>query len=164
MNGSCANETFMKKNIGKEAEESRNRNFGAGKKIPVYSVDWSFLSKALGTGFGGGIEFDAPYRIRSAKEREKKEREEKAAQAEKERQEKAEQKEITKAIKVAGTYVTVPGGVFTSDTWNRLEGVLVNSFVMSATEITCEKFKSITGISPASEKEDWDGNRGKRNS
>lgn len=151
-----------------------------GKKISVDSVDWSFSTRSFseewekkgilvdieGTrdGIWGGIEFDAPYRIRSAKEREKKEREEKVAQAEKERQEKAEQEAITKAIKVAGTYVTVPGGVFSENTFNGLEGVSVNSFVMSTTEITCEKFKSITGISPESEKKDWDGNCGKRNS
>ena len=40
MNGSCANETFMKKNIGNEAEESRNRD--SGRRIPVYLGRWGF--------------------------------------------------------------------------------------------------------------------------
>ncbi len=157
-----------------------------GKKISVDSVDWSFSERSFseewekkgilvdieGTrdGIWGGIEFDAPYRIRSAKVREKKEREEKVAQAEKERQEKAEQEAITKAtefpIKVAGTYVTVPKGTFTY-TYKRERGeeeeafYIKNSFVMSATEITCEKFKNITGVSAGT---DRDGNKGTINS
>lgn len=142
-----------------------------GKKIPVYSVDWSFSERSFseewekkgilvdieGTrdGIWGGIEFDAPYRTRCAKERRQKE---KAAQAEKERQEKAEKEKAEREAKLEQEikdkfakaseqpYITVSGASFSMD-YNGKK-ISVNSFAIGVTEVTIKQFNDIKDMSP----------------